>query len=202
MTCLPMDRDQRWHVPIPGGSFKEPVNVWLPTLAPSLWMTFIMSFNYWPHIHLGSLVQRRNGANTRWSTGYVAWVENHTLWCFFFLFDYATGHARCYSPGQESHQLQWKHGDLTTGLPKKSPTSQAFAITGLFITAALHDPSCPLETDIRRRHDWDTFGRDLGWKGQLSWGLSGLIFQPVFKHSAALYFFFLIFIYFFFSAAL
>ena len=31
-------------------------------------------------------------------------------------------------------------------------------------------------------HIWE----DLGWKGQLSWGLSGLIFQPVFKHNAAL----------------
>lgn len=107
----------------------------------------------WPHLlfpfewHLSSCqmlathTSRVACAEEKWSKHQVIhWMcsmsRKSTSDSFFFLFDHAMGHARCYSPGQESHQLQCKHRDLTTGLPKKSPTSQAFAITGLFVTAA------------------------------------------------------------------
>ena len=112
-----------------------------------------LHYNLWPHLlfpfewHLSSCqmlathTSRVACAEEKWSKHQVIhWMcsmsRKSTSDSFFFLFDHAMGHARCYSPGQESHQLQCKHRDLTTGLPKKSPASQAFAITGLFVTAA------------------------------------------------------------------
>lgn len=63
VTCLPMDCGTEVTHVNSGGSFKEPVNVWLPTFALSLWLTFIIISNA-GHTHISGPSCRGEMAQT------------------------------------------------------------------------------------------------------------------------------------------
>ena len=134
-------------------------------------------FNCWPHIHLGSLVQRRNGANTRWSTGYVAWVKNHLL---MFFFSFWLCHGACKMlfprPGISPASVEaWRPNHWTA---KEVSNISSLCNHGVVYYCSITWPILPPSKNGHKKKAWlGHVWEDLGWKGQLSWGLSGLIFS-------------------------